>query len=76
MPLIVHSKPNCVQCDRTKLLMDREGITYEEREITPELAEEFKRQGLMSAPIVKTAEGEVWAGLNPDRIKALVQVAA
>lgn len=73
---IVYSKPDCVQCDRTKKLMDREGILFQERPITDEIAQEFTRQGLMSAPVVKTPDGQVWAGFRPDRIKALTQVAA
>lgn len=76
MQAIVYSKPECVQCDQTKRLMEREGIVFQERPITPDLAEEFKRQGLLSAPVVKTPDGQVWAGFRPDRVKALTAVAA
>lgn len=69
--VIVYSKPNCIQCDKTKMLLTRRGIPFEEREITTELAEEFKAQGLMSAPVVKTLSGKVWAGFKPDQISAL-----
>lgn len=76
MQVIVYEKPDCVQCDRTKQFLTREGIDYDPRPITAELAETFKAQGLMSAPIVKTPDGQVWAGFRPDLIKALAQVAA
>lgn len=76
MEVLVYSKPDCVQCTHTKNLLTREGIPFEEREITPDLADEFRSQGLMSAPVVKTTDGRVWAGFRPDQIRSLKKVAA
>jgi glutaredoxin-like protein NrdH len=70
----VYSLPNCVQCNQTKRLMDREGIDYlavqlDER---PDLAAQFKEEGLMQAPIVMVGnDGRRWTGFRPDLIKDL-----
>ena len=37
----------------------------------PEKVEEFKAQGLMSAPIV-TTDVKIWSGFKPAKIKSLV----
>lgn len=75
----VYSLPNCVQCDRTKKLMDREGIVYEPVELVehPELAAQFKEEGLLQAPIVVVGnDGRRWTGFRPDLIEELKHVAA
>jgi glutaredoxin-like protein NrdH len=69
----VYSLPSCVQCNQTKRLMDREGIDYlavqlEER---PDLAAQFKEEGLLQAPIVVLEDGRRWTGFRPDLIKEL-----
>ena len=70
----VYSLPDCVQCDRTKKLMDREGIAYEPvaLEEHPELAAQFKEEGILQAPIVVVGnDGRRWSGFRPDLIKEL-----
>lgn len=75
MPRVtVHTLPNCVQCDRTKKLLDREGIVYDVVDMTqePELAAKFKEDGFLTAPIVVVGnDGRRWGGFRPDLIKEL-----
>lgn len=67
----VYSKPDCVQCDRTKKLMDREGIEFVEESILEEgNMAAAKELGLLTAPVVAVG-AEVWAGFRPDKIMAL-----
>lgn len=73
----VYTLPSCVQCDRTKKLMDREGIAYEtvKLEEHPDKAAKFKDQGLLQAPIVVIGnDGRYWTGFRPDLIAELTTV--
>jgi len=70
----VYTLPVCVQCDRTKKLMDREGIAYEAVDLTtvPDVAAKFKEDGFLQAPIVVVGnDGRRWGGFRPDLIKEL-----
>jgi glutaredoxin-like protein NrdH len=73
----VYTLPVCVQCDRTKKLMDREGIVYDSVDLTtvPEVAAKFKEDGFLQAPIVVVGnDGRRWGGFRPDLIKELAPV--
>jgi glutaredoxin-like protein NrdH len=75
----IYTLPHCVQCDRTKKLMDREGVAYDvvKLEEHPEQLAAFKEEGLLQAPIVVVGNnGRRWAGFRPDLIKELAPVAA
>lgn len=76
MKVVVYSKPRCVQCDATKRALAKQGVSYEEIDMSVDLEalEYVKSLGFAQAPVV-VAEGESWAGFRPDKIKAL-QVAA
>lgn len=70
----VYTLPVCVQCDRTKKLMDRDGIEYDAVDLTtvPDVAAKFKEEGLLQAPIVVVGnDGRRWGGFRPDLIKEL-----
>lgn len=69
----VYTKPNCVQCDMTKRLMDKIGISYTTVDIVenPEELDKLIAMGYRAAPVVMTEEGESWAGFQPDKITAL-----
>lgn len=69
-PVIVYSRPACVQCDATRRALDARSIHYETRTMTEEDAARFKAEGHMRAPVVVT-EAESWAGFRPDKISAL-----
>jgi glutaredoxin-like protein NrdH len=74
LKVTVYTLPNCVQCNQTKKLMDREGVEYEavKLEEHPDKAEKFKDQGMLQAPIVVIGnDGRHWSGFRPDLIKEL-----
>lgn len=64
----VYSLPDCIQCDLTKRAFDRRGIDYTEIPMTPEMVEEYRLQGVRTAPVVTTAT-MFWFGLRPDLIQ-------
>lgn len=70
MPAVVHTKPDCVQCDQTKKIMERDGIPFVTVEMDANTIEGFKAQGLLSAPVVVSRIGS-WAGFRPDKINEL-----
>ena len=72
IPVTVYTNPQCVQCDMTKRQFDKLGVEYSVVDLAsvPDKVEEFKAQGLMSAPIV-TTDVKVWSGFKPAKIKSL-----
>ena len=67
----VYSKPDCVQCVRTKLYLESKSIDYLEDDIMePGNLAAAKELGHMAAPVV-VAGDEHWAGFRPDKIDAL-----
>lgn len=69
-PVIVYTRPACVQCTSTTRALERRGIRYVARPMTEDDAARFKAQGHMQAPVVVT-EAETWAGYRPDKIIAI-----
>lgn len=70
----VYSKDNCVQCTLTKNLLDAHGVPYSVEDITdPVTIEILRADGFLAAPVVKVGDGpeDMWAGFQPDKIKAL-----
>ena len=72
----VYSKDDCVQCDRTKAWLNKNGVPFDEVDLiaNPMTLEAFKDEGFSSAPIVtvKTSDPDVefiWAGFIPDNLK-------
>ncbi len=72
MSITVYSKPACVQCTATQKALDKQGLTYEEVDITldPEARDYVMALGYLQAPVV-VADDDHWSGFRPDRIKAL-----
>jgi glutaredoxin-like protein NrdH len=70
----VYTKPQCVQCDATKRMMDKLGVEYTTVDIIENPAELDKliEMGYKAAPVVVTAKGESWSGFQPERITSLV----
>jgi len=68
----VYTKPNCVQCDMSKRLLDKIGVEYNTVDIVENPAELDKliEMGYRAAPVVVTEDGS-WAGFQPDKITAL-----
>lgn len=69
----VYSKSNCYPCQITKKVLTDQGVKFSEKRVDedPEALAEIKQLGYLQVPVVLTAEGEHWSGLQPDRIKAL-----
>ena len=69
----VYTKSNCVQCDMTKRMMDKIGVEYTTVDIekNPEELDKLIEMGYKAAPVVMTADGESWAGFQPEKITSL-----
>lgn len=69
---VYHIGPACVQCNQTKRVLDKLGVAYDEVDLRehPELAESFKAQGHLSAPVVVT-DAKTWSGFKLDKLNAL-----
>jgi glutaredoxin-like protein NrdH len=68
----VYTKPACVQCDMTKKLLDKNGVSYTTVDITQdqEAYDKIVAMGFMAAPVVIT-DNDAWAGFNPAKINAI-----
>ena len=76
MSITVYSKPQCVQCRATKRALAKQGLDYEEVDLTQdeEALNTVKALGYQQAPVV-FANGDHWSGFRPDKIKALAMAA-
>lgn len=68
--ITVYTRDNCVQCNRTKAALKKRDLEYLEIETDEETADSFREQGYLSLPIV-VANGDVWTGFRPDKIKEI-----
>lgn len=80
MIVSLYTAKGCVQCDLSKKLLQREGITYREFRVDEDdQALNFvKSMGYLAAPVIVVGfedghplSGDHWAGFNPEKIKAL-----
>lgn len=74
MQVTIYTTPNCVQCRQTKRKFDQLEVPYDAIDLTqhPELLEQFKRDGLVQAPIVVVGDGiesRRWSGFRLEKIK-------
>ncbi len=69
----VYTKPDCVQCDATKRTLNKYEIPFIEIDLSDnvDVLDRLKAAGWRRAPIVETADGEMWSGFRPDRIRDL-----
>ena len=70
--LTVYTKPDCPGCRMTRRELDKAGAAYQEVDLTtrPDLVEQFRAEGLRSAPVVELGEQRI-AGFNPAKIRAI-----
>lgn len=75
--LTIYTKPNCVACEMTKRQLTKAGVEYAVIDLSerPDVVEQLRAEGLLSAPVVETPDGERTAGFRPDRIRAIVAMA-
>lgn len=73
--LTVYYKPNCIQCEMTKIWLDQNKIQYESVNVYdhPEKLEEIKLNGFQQLPVVTLDEyfENAWSGFNVDRLEEL-----
>ena len=72
MRVTVYTTPACVQCQQTKRMMDKLGISYDAIDLSqhPDELEAFMQQGLTQAPIIVAGDTR-WSGFRLDKIKSL-----
>jgi len=68
----VYTTPACVQCQQTKRMFDKIGISYDVIDLSqhPDELEAFVQQGLTQAPIVVAGDSR-WSGFRLEKIKSL-----
>lgn len=68
----VYTKPQCVQCEMTKRMLDKLEIKYETVDIEQDKGalEMLIEMGYRSAPVVIT-DDHSWAGFQPEKIAGL-----
>ena len=73
MEVTVYTKPQCVQCDMTKKVLDGGKIPYKQVDITEdkEAYDYVISLGYTSAPIIVTDAGS-WSGFKFEQLKSLV----
>lgn len=75
MTVTVYDKPNCTACEATKRWLDRRGIPYETKRLSPAspVMELAAANGWTSAPIV-VAGASSWSGFRPDLIDKIKNI--
>ena len=73
--LTVYSKPNCIQCEMTKMWLTQNKIQFESVDVSehPEKLEEIKLNGFQQLPVVTLDKylENAWYGFNVDRLEEL-----
>ena len=87
MSVTVYTLPSCVQCDRTKKILDASGVEYATVDASQDAdaLNYIKHElGYTGAPVVVLGDGRIvsdrngqvvnhWYGLRPDLLKQLVE---
>lgn len=77
--LTVYSKPNCIQCEMTKMWLKQNDIPFEavDIEANPGALELLKHYGYSSLPVVAiddelSDESKAWSGFQIEKLEALL----
>ncbi len=77
--ITVYSKPNCIQCEMTKIWLNQNKIPYDtvDIEANPGALELLKHYGYSSLPVVAiddelSDESKTWAGFQIEKLEALL----
>lgn len=77
--LTVYSRPNCMQCEMTKMWLRQNDIPFEavDIEANPGALELLKHYGYSSLPVVAiddelSDEPKTWAGFQIEKLEALL----
>lgn len=70
--VVVYSKNQCVQCDMTKKVLDKRGVSYKVLNVDeqPSLREKVLAMGFRNMPVVAVGD-KMWAGFQPAQLNAL-----
>jgi|Deesub1362A_J573_1020465.scaffolds.fasta_scaffold00186_35 glutaredoxin-like YruB-family protein len=77
MDVKVYTSPTCPWCKKTKEFLSKEGVKFEEVDVTqdPEALDELVRiAGVRSVPVT-TCGNDVLVGYDPDRLQSIVNCA-
>lgn len=82
MKITVYSKPNCIQCEQTKKLLNKIEADYTVIDVTQdEEAYNYitNRLGYKAAPVIVVEDeegltGDSWSGFNPEKIYDLKKI--
>jgi glutaredoxin-like protein nrdH len=77
--LTVYSKPNCIQCEMTKMWLTQNKIPFETIDIVsnPGTLELVRHYGWQTLPVVAiddelSDESKAWAGFQIEKLEALL----
>lgn len=77
--LTVYSKPRCMQCEMTKIWLNKNKIDFEtvDIEVNPGAFELLKHYGYSSLPVVAIDDeigdsSKSWSGFQIDKLEALL----
>ena len=77
--LTVYSKPKCMQCEMTKMLLTQNKIHFEtvDTEANPEALELLSHYGWQTLPVVAIDDeisdnSKSWSGFQIDKLEALL----
>lgn len=78
--LTVYSRPNCMQCEMTKIYLTKNKIPFEtiDIEANPGAFELLKHYGFTSLPVVVIDDefedpNKTWMGFQVDRLERLIE---
>jgi len=72
--IILYSKPNCMQCNFTKLFFENNNVEFTVKDVfeSEEALAEVKELGFQSLPVIVADGVEPFFGFRPDLLEKLV----
>lgn len=71
--ITVYGKPGCMQCTMTKKALEKNGIAYQDVDITevPAALAYVEELGYAQVPVIVASDENHWSGFQPQKISAL-----
>ena len=75
MSIVIYSKPDCIQCNATYRVLNKQGIGYQVVDLTQDdqVLRQVSAMGYQQVPVI-VAHDDHWSGFRPDKISALRQL--
>ena len=72
MQITVYTTPACAQCEMTKKVLRRNGIKFDEIDVSTDIEalKEIQAMGFTQAPVV-CADDKCWSGFRLDKLKMI-----